>query len=434
MFRQLSINLVSASLFACLAVSTTTVLGDQWYVGVGYSNALLYPRAENNAITRQEEVGTGATVFFGRDFDEKSSGQFQLYALGDTIFSDETIATYNAAEASILYRLYDSRDGKRSAVFGTSVYGRFGMGYLDRETDVALIANSDASVYFGVGAGLETYLTNMLALRGEVMFHDTDAISGNISVVARFGGRQNRTALSAPLPVERPPVARPAPAELPTTYTPVPSTQALPIPPRATLPETYTPPLNADRTRGTGLPLNNQLPEVAVMVPSEEFRDSSSATFRQPPDLPPVAVRADSDRDGVFDDVDRCNGTRANSLVDESGCSPFARIAQNLQFVDNSPLPLATAEPALNELAALLQRNVYARIRLAAHSDNAGNPQQKSLLTRQRLRAIGIYLVQRGISQDRLLLRSYGGKQPAFDNSSVAGRRANNRIEITEQP
>ena len=74
------------------------------------------------------------------------------------------------------------------------------------------------------------------------------------------------------------------------------------------------------------------------------------------------------------------------------------------------------------------------RVELAAHSDNAGDPQQKSLLTRQRLRAIGIYLVQRGISQDRLLLRSFGSKRPVFDNNSEAGRRANNRIEITEQP
>jgi len=129
-FRQLSINLVSASLLACLAVPATADLGDQWYVGAGYSNALLYPRAADNAITREEEVGTGATVFFGRDFDERSSGQFQLYTLGDTIFSDETIATFSAADASILYRFFDSRDGRRNAVFGTSVYGRFGMGYL----------------------------------------------------------------------------------------------------------------------------------------------------------------------------------------------------------------------------------------------------------------------------------------------------------------
>ncbi len=445
MFRQLSINLVSASLLACLAVPATADLGDQWYVGAGYSNALLYPRAADNAITRQEEVGTGATVFFGRDFDERSSGQFQLYTLGDTIFSDETIATFSAADASILYRFFDSRDGRRNAVFGTSVYGRFGMGYLERETDVELSTESSAGVYFGVGAGLETYFTDMLALRGEMMYHDADAISGNISVVARFGGRQNRAPRSVPQPVERPPLPTPAPVELPrdsVTSTPVPSPQAMPIPPQATLPETYTPPLNTDRTRGGGLPTDNQVPEVAVMVPAEEFRDSSSTPTRQipaqptaqPPALPTVAVKADSDGDGVFDDVDRCSGTLANSLVDGSGCSPFARIAQNLQFVENSPLPLATAEPALNELAALLRRNVNTRVELAAHSDNAGDPQQKSLLTRQRLRAIGIYLVQRGISQDRLLLRSFGSKRPVFDNNSEAGRRANNRIEITEQP
>ncbi len=73
-------------------------------------------------------------------------------------------------------------------------------------------------------------------------------------------------------------------------------------------------------------------------------------------------------------------------------------------------------------------------IELVAHTDNLGTEAEQSELTRQRLRSIGVYLVRHGISQDRLLLRSYGGSRPVFDNSTTEGRRRNNRIEVFENP
>ena len=42
------------------------------------------------------------------------------------------------------------------------------------------------------------------------------------------------------------------------------------------------------------------------------------------------------------------------------------------------------------------------------------------------------YLVGKGVSARRLTLRSLGGENPRYNNGTVEGRRANNRIEVLE--
>ena len=173
------------------------------------------------------------------------------------------------------------------------------------------------------------------------------------------------------------------------------------------------------------------------MVPAYEQSNRFERDNRVPTPTTPSAqlpiTRVDSDRDGVLDDVDRCKGTKAYSSVNSAGCSPLNQIAQNIRFFDDSPLPLESAESALAALAIMLRSDANKMIEIAAHTDTAGDRQKKSLLTKQRLLAIGIYLVQRGVSQDRLVLRSYGSTRPIANNGSKAGQRANNRIEITER-
>ena len=76
----------------------------------------------------------------------------------------------------------------------------------------------------------------------------------------------------------------------------------------------------------------------------------------------------------------------------------------------------------------------YERIELVSHTDNTGTEAEQSRRTRGRLKSIGIYLVSKGVRSRQLVLRSYAAKRPKFDNATVQGRRANNRIEIVERP
>ncbi len=464
MFRQLLNNLSSAIILATLALPASADLTDQWYAGIGGSGSLLLPRADDTTITRVNEQGSGGVVFVGRDFDNRSSGQFQLYSLGEMSFSDNSVASYIAAEASLLYRFYDTRDYQRNATFGASFYGRFGLGYLDRDADIALRDNSGSSVYFGVGGGVETYISNTLSVRGEVIYQDSDAITASISLVTRFGGGRNRI---PQLPQPRLPRTEPAETAGPTASAPA-----------ATVEE----PVRSNgvqrpqaRPLGTDVPNNaptrrpfpddantpSALPEVTILGSSLELGDTPSTQIPRPPvpetnsgtgtgigtgtvagtdaRFPSAAPTdfqrlADTDNDGIPDSVDQCGDSNNYYPVGRSGCSLIDTLDNQIKFQENSPLPLSSAERALEQLASIMIEYPQARIEIVAHTDNAGSAQAKALLARQRLKAIGIYLVQRGITKDRLLLRSFGGKRPAFDNSTVEGRRANNRIEIIEKP
>ncbi|MFK7855954.1 MAG: OmpA family protein [Granulosicoccus sp.] len=192
MFRKLMLKAAVASVLTLISASALA-LGDQWYLGVGGGASLLQPNPIDRNIDVEEEQGQVATFFIGRDFDERSSGQLQLHSLGEAMFdsSPTDIATYYAADASVLYRFYDSRDRARPGkVFGASLYGRFGLGFIERDSDLPL--NNDSQVYFGAGAGIETYLSNNLALRLESLYHETDVGSATLSLVGRFGGRGAR--------------------------------------------------------------------------------------------------------------------------------------------------------------------------------------------------------------------------------------------------
>ena len=184
-------------------------MGDQWYIGTGGGIAHLQPDPDDTSIDLDEDYGNAGTVFLGWDFDRRSSGQIQLYSLGEATFDDgQSSAGYIAGDVSLLYRFFDSRDrAPRGTVFGASVYGRFGLGLLERDSDLPL--SNDTPVYFGAGGGIEAYLTHNLGVRLEVLYQETDAATATLSIVGRFGGRRQPAPLAAPM-------AKPAPVTAPT--------------------------------------------------------------------------------------------------------------------------------------------------------------------------------------------------------------------------
>ena len=188
-----SLAIIVLSLLSAQALA----LGDQWYLGVGGGVSRLVPNPEDSTIDRTDDQGTLGTIYIGRDFDSRSSGQFQLYSLGEVDLNNSDSVTYTAAEAALIHRFYDSRDGRSgNPVAGVSIYGRFGLGYLNRDSGTSLA--SDSPVFFGAGAGLEGYLTDNFGLRLEGQYFDNDAAAVSVSLVGRFGGLRRDLARRPP--------------------------------------------------------------------------------------------------------------------------------------------------------------------------------------------------------------------------------------------
>ncbi len=375
-----------------MAISTHALsLDSQWYFGIGGGVSALHPdpdpEPDPGSIKVDNNQGAYGTLMFGRDLDDRSSAQLQLHSLGEAELTDGSTVGYSAVDASVLYRFYDSRDRQlRRGTLGTALYARFGIGFVDRESDVILANNQD--VYFGLGGGAEFFLTRNIALRAEAYYHDQDLLSAHLSLVTRFGGR--------PVQARRPP------------NIPVPEVSGPTLP---KLSEPAVPKLPVPALPSPGVTEELPAPEVVEPVPK---------------------VNNDSDGDGVLNPDDTCPSSAIGYPVGKTGCPLFDGVLSGVQFVDGTSELTAGSSVQLDYLTNLLKRYPVARIELHAHTDSRGDVRSQSILTRARLRTVGTYMVSQGIRANRLVLRSFGGTRPIYDNATSRGRLSNNRIEVIE--
>ena len=147
-----------------------------------------------------------------------------------------------------------------------------------------------------------------------------------------------------------------------------------------------------------------------------------------------MGVGADADADNVPDSLDQCPQSPRGFPVDNVGCPSLRGDITGLDYESDSTTLLEGSTESLDEVARLLAEFPDARIDVRAYTDSSGSVIEQARRTRGRLRSIGLYLVDKGVRARQLVLRSFAAENPAYDNNTLAGRRANNRIEINENP
>lgn len=92
------------------------------------------------------------------------------------------------------------------------------------------------------------------------------------------------------------------------------------------------------------------------------------------------------------------------------------------------------SEPALKEIAKLMQANPKLKLLVVGHTDNVGKIDANMLLSKQRAEAVVKALVSKhGVSATRLLGCGAGPMAPVASNKDEAGRSLNRRVELVEQ-
>jgi len=84
----------------------------------------------------------------------------------------------------------------------------------------------------------------------------------------------------------------------------------------------------------------------------------------------------------------------------------------------------------LDKLFKLLKVNPEVRILIGGHTDNAGADIYNQNLSEERAKVVYQYLVDHGISAERLEVKGFGASHPVADNDTEAGRSLNRRTEI----
>ena len=143
-----------------------------------------------------------------------------------------------------------------------------------------------------------------------------------------------------------------------------------------------------------------------------------------------AAVPADSDGDGVPDDVDKCPDSPTDKPVDADGCTIVSVVLKNVQFESNSSELTAGSSESLDKVVNAMNEYDQLRIEIQAHTDNMGEAAYNLSLSEKRANSVRDYLIAKGVAANRMVVKGFGETQPIADNSTRDGRATNRRVEL----
>jgi outer membrane protein OmpA-like peptidoglycan-associated protein len=110
--------------------------------------------------------------------------------------------------------------------------------------------------------------------------------------------------------------------------------------------------------------------------------------------------------------------------------APF--VLKGITFETAKATILPESYPQLDIVAEFMTRKRSARLEIAGHTDNVGNPKANKALSQKRAIACRSYLISKGIDGGRITAVGHGDTRPVAPNDTEEGRQQNRRIEAIE--
>lgn len=105
-------------------------------------------------------------------------------------------------------------------------------------------------------------------------------------------------------------------------------------------------------------------------------------------------------------------------------------VLNNIFFETGSHELQEKSKVELKKLEEFLLNNPKISVEIGGHTDNQGNPQSNMVLSQKRAKSVFDYLLNRGISPEKLSYKGYGQTWPSADNTTEIGRAKNRRTEL----
>ena len=84
----------------------------------------------------------------------------------------------------------------------------------------------------------------------------------------------------------------------------------------------------------------------------------------------------------------------------------------------------------LDQFASSLNQNPATIVTIVGHTDSTGSDAVNDPLSVNRAASTRSYLTARGVDPQRIAIDGRGSAEPVADNSTIAGRARNRRVEI----
>ena len=102
----------------------------------------------------------------------------------------------------------------------------------------------------------------------------------------------------------------------------------------------------------------------------------------------------------------------------------------NVFFEFGSAVIQKYSETELNKVVEFMKQNPQMKVEISGHTDDIGTYEQNMILSKQRADAVANYLIEHGISADRLVTKGYGYTKPIVPNDTPEHRQQNRRVEF----
>ena len=103
---------------------------------------------------------------------------------------------------------------------------------------------------------------------------------------------------------------------------------------------------------------------------------------------------------------------------------------KQLLFNTNSSIINRSSHNELNRLANYLKQNEQLKIQIIGYTDNTGNTQNNINLSKDRAKSVYVYLINKGIKDERMKFNGFGSSKPLFVNNTEDNKAKNRRVEI----
>jgi outer membrane protein OmpA-like peptidoglycan-associated protein len=133
----------------------------------------------------------------------------------------------------------------------------------------------------------------------------------------------------------------------------------------------------------------------------------------------------------VFDQVNQETASDPDTDVEaiKIGNQEFVQInVKNVNFRSGSaeldPYELSRLSPVLNTL----RQHPNTRVHIEGHTDSDGSKSYNQQLSENRAKNVAFYLMDNGITRDRIKTYGYGEERPIASNATREGKQENRRV------
>ncbi|NPA72808.1 MAG: OmpA family protein [Gammaproteobacteria bacterium] len=133
----------------------------------------------------------------------------------------------------------------------------------------------------------------------------------------------------------------------------------------------------------------------------------------------------------VFNEVNQETAADPNTDVEAVtiGGKEYVQVSvKNVNFRSGSaeldPYELSRLTPIINTMA----KHPNTRVHIEGHTDSDGSKKYNQQLSENRAKSVAFYLMDNGISRDRIQTYGYGEERPIASNTTPEGKRENRRV------